>query len=191
MEWAQELHDALRNDRFRLLCQPIVPTRATDDGPPHYEILLRMTDTDGGDVSPDTFFPVAERYGMAARVDQWVIEHALAQVSAAGPADACWSINLSGHSLASCEVLATIEGALERYRLDPQRLTFEITETSVVQNFNQAMAFIERLHRARLHPRAGRLRHRSEFIQLPQAPEGGRPQARRGVHPRPPRGPAQ
>ncbi|WP_440994955.1 EAL domain-containing protein [Arhodomonas sp. SL1] len=146
MEWAQELHDALRNDRFRLLCQPIVATRAADGGAPHYEILLRMSDTDGGEVSPDTFFPVAERYGMAARVDQWVIEHALAQVSAAGPADACWSINLSGHSLASSEVLTAIEGALERYRIDPQRLTFEITETSVVRNFNQATAFIERLH---------------------------------------------
>ncbi|MQM36695.1 hypothetical protein KBTX_00684 [wastewater metagenome] len=145
MEWAQELHDALRGDRFRLLCQPIVPASGEIDGRAHYEILLRMLDQSGSTISPGVFLPIAERYGLVPRVDQWVVEHALGTIGAASDSDAHWSINLSGQSLASTELLTVIENAIHSNGIDPRRLTFEVTETAVVRNFTEALAFIERL----------------------------------------------
>ena len=54
-------------------------------------------------------------------------------------------VNLSGLSLTSPEVLATIEHELAESGIDPSCLTFEITETAAIVNIQKARAFAERI----------------------------------------------
>lgn len=60
-------------NRFELFYQTIKDLK-DDSSAIRYEILLRMKGADGGGV----FIPIAERYGLKPRLDQWVFEQALA-----------------------------------------------------------------------------------------------------------------
>ena len=54
------IQNALDDDRFRLLFQPIINLRG--EGEEHYEAFLRMLDQDGNEVSPYDFLPPAGPY---------------------------------------------------------------------------------------------------------------------------------
>ena len=84
---------------------------------------------------------------------------------------------------ASPALLELIERRLAETGVSPSRLIFEITETSAVANIPRARAFGERLSRARLPLRAGRLRRRLRLVLLPQAPAVRLPEDRRRVRP--------
>ncbi|MCP5155861.1 MAG: EAL domain-containing protein [Ectothiorhodospiraceae bacterium] len=146
MRWVVKLQHALDEHRLRLDCQPIVgvgPT-ASDEGE-HYELLLRMEDESGRQVSPGLFLPAAERYNLIGRLDRWVIETALARLadspSMLARLHLC-SINLSGHSLADDDILDFIRLQFDHTGIPPQRICFEITETAAITNLARATHFM-------------------------------------------------
>jgi diguanylate cyclase (GGDEF)-like protein/PAS domain S-box-containing protein len=145
MKWASEITQALAEDRFELLAQPIVSLQG--DGPTQYELLLRMRDTQYDEIPPGTFLHVAERLGLIQEIDRWVIAHAidmLAEQRAEGR-DLRFEVNLSGHSIGDPELLELIERRLLETGVPPDRLVFEITETAAVANIARAGAFARRL----------------------------------------------
>jgi EAL domain-containing protein (putative c-di-GMP-specific phosphodiesterase class I) len=70
---ASKLHTALEQQRFRLDYQPIVSLTNGGTTIQSFELLLRLRDVEGTMVPPDSFIPVAERYGLMGAVDRWVI----------------------------------------------------------------------------------------------------------------------
>jgi diguanylate cyclase (GGDEF)-like protein len=70
---AASLKQALQNSEFRLLAQAIVDLYNDPGRLLGYEILVRMRDSSGALVSPDKFIAAAERYGLMAAVDRWVV----------------------------------------------------------------------------------------------------------------------
>ncbi len=70
---ATDVRSALAENRLRLEAQLIAPF--VDDGhsKPHYEMLLRMLDTEGNTIGPDRFLSAALRYQMMPTIDRWVI----------------------------------------------------------------------------------------------------------------------
>jgi len=147
MEWVSRIENALRNDRFVLYAQPIVPI---GEGPVrglHCEFLLRMRDERGGLVLPGQFMPAVERYHLAARVDRWVVSHALAwMVPHQDQIEQC-SINLSGQSLGDPMFMAFVLEALAATPMPCHKLCFEITETAAIGNLHAAKDFIDTLRR--------------------------------------------
>ena len=151
MEWVSRINHALAEDRFCLYYQVIEPIaateepRAADGGGQHYELLLRMQDEDGHRVPPGAFLPAAERYGLAARLDRWVIEHAfdwLAQrPEHVGDLYLC-SINLSGSTLSEETFLDFVLSKLRSTGLPAQKLCFELTETAAIANLGAATRFM-------------------------------------------------
>jgi EAL domain-containing protein (putative c-di-GMP-specific phosphodiesterase class I) len=95
-----------------------------------------------GLVMPGIFIPVAERFGLIGALGYWVIEDACRQIRD-------WAnvglrmrvaVNLSMHQLRQDDLVPRIRRALDRYRVDPSLLTFEITE-SVAMEDNTVRAF--------------------------------------------------
>ncbi len=81
---ANRLNCALAGDGLVLFAQPIVAVGA--DGPAHrFELLLRLRGDDGELLAPGAFLPLSERFGLARRIDRWVIGEAL-RLAAAHPA---------------------------------------------------------------------------------------------------------
>jgi diguanylate cyclase (GGDEF)-like protein/PAS domain S-box-containing protein len=145
MKWARKITQALAEDHFALLAQPIQPLRG--GGSTQYELLLRMRDAHGDQIPPGTFLYIAERLGLIHEIDRWVVAHAidlLAEHRAAGR-DLRFEVNLSGHTIGDPELLELIERRLRETGVPPDRLIFEITETAAVANIARAATFAQRL----------------------------------------------
>jgi diguanylate cyclase (GGDEF)-like protein len=136
--WIARIRRALTEGEFVLHAQPIVEL-ATGAVVQH-ELLLRMRDGDEL-IAPVAFPPTAERCGLIAEVDRWVIGEAT-RIAARGQPVA---VNLSAASAGNPGVLDLIERALRLHSTDPANLVFEITETAVMQDMDRANRFAERL----------------------------------------------
>ena len=140
--WFDRIHDALDHDRFELHAQPIVDL-ATGQAVQH-EVLIRLRDRDDPDrlISPGAFLPAAERLGLAAAIDRWVVRRALELSDGRHPVE----INLSAHSIGDPAVSGYIEQQLEDTGADPSMVVFEITETALLENDEAARHFAQRVH---------------------------------------------
>lgn len=147
-DWLGKLNHALTKDALVLYVQRIGRIDTTIAGPEHYEVLLRMREEDGTVVSPGLFLPVAERYRMMVRIDEWVVDRLLRHLAPdvarlAGRYE--FSVNLSGASINDPAFLEFLLGAFGRHRIPGRMVCFEITETVAIGNFSQAIDFIRRL----------------------------------------------
>lgn len=75
LDWKQKIEIALSSDRFKIHCQPIVNLASGEVEA--YELLLRLQDEDGSLLHPKAFLGVAERFGLIAEIDRWVLSRAL------------------------------------------------------------------------------------------------------------------
>ena len=143
------LRDAIDSDRFRMEAQPIAHLGGNDGKPRRFELLLRMIDADGENVSPERFLSAAERYQMGTDIDRWVVQYTLEILSSAAPQlqalGAHFAVNLSGQSIGDEQFPSFLEGKLREYSLPPSLLSFEITETAAVANIVRAERLIRRL----------------------------------------------
>jgi len=145
MQWLSRLNTALAENRFTLYFQPIVPCASTTRHDKHVEILLRMIDEDGSIIAPGIFFPTAEKYDMSQDLDRWVIEHAMAWL-AGESAGSNWpiriTINLSAGSVGNQAMVNYIIEQAGLNAIDPARVCFEMSETSVTANLTAATSFM-------------------------------------------------
>ncbi|WFE95819.1 GGDEF domain-containing phosphodiesterase [Micromonospora sp. WMMD987] len=139
---------AVSADRFTLYAQPIVDLRLNQVT--RHEILLRVRNDIGEPTAPWAFLDMAERVGEILAVDKWVIDHALALIGR-GAQTSHYQINVSGKSLADPGLLDFVNEAIRRHRVKPECLTFEITETALVENRNEALAFATGIRQAGCH----------------------------------------
>lgn len=142
------LREALREDRFTLYAQRILPLQnAHDRG--GYELLLRSLDDLDENRAPLHLLAAAHRNHLAPAVDLWVIEHAIAQAAPFRTelknANVSLSINISGPSLTDQNFLERIRRLLAQSRIEPAFITFEITETVAVLSLAKAVSFIREL----------------------------------------------
>lgn len=153
MRQVSRINAALDENRLELWFQKIAEINRSDSiygqtAEDHFEVLLRMRETDGTLVMPGTFLPAAERYGLAARIDRWVLR-ALFKWLAENPRRmsriGMCAVNLSGQTLSDETFHHEVSVLLEEYRIPPHTICFEITETSAIANLGCATRFMERL----------------------------------------------
>lgn len=145
MQWIARIHKAIEDNRLLLYRQNIAAVAGVDSVA-HAEILLRMQDEKGAVIPPMAFIPAAERYNVMAMLDRWVVTNTLEWL-VANPLTSSnhlqfFSINLSGPSLADKNFLQYIVDEFDRTGVSPERICFEITETSAIANIGRAKDFI-------------------------------------------------
>jgi diguanylate cyclase (GGDEF)-like protein/PAS domain S-box-containing protein len=145
------IRDALVRDRLVLYQQPIIDLHSGRAD--RHELLLRIADEDGEMVPAGRFIQTAEQFGMVQELDRWVVGEAIAMLNEAyeaGNGDGArpgfgLHINLSGSSITDAAVLEYIERSFDTSDAYPGAITFEITETAAIRNFETAAAFADRL----------------------------------------------
>lgn len=140
--WVPLIRKALSEKSFFLVFQPVVDLLNGEIT--HYEVLIRMKGVDNEVISPGQFIPVAERMGLIHSIDLWVVESAfdfLAELPST-QAHISLAINLSSVAFQDDSLLPTIKEKLELTWIDAKRITFEITETAAVDNFEQTREMI-------------------------------------------------
>jgi EAL domain-containing protein (putative c-di-GMP-specific phosphodiesterase class I) len=135
MQWVGAITKAFEAHRFVLYRQQKVAL-SPDITTQHYEILLRLRAEDGTIISPGEFLPAAERYGLALSFDRWVVRNTFAYLDTHPQDDASYALNLSGRSLSDQATAEFILEEIDRYHIDPTRISFEVTETAAIDNLD-------------------------------------------------------
>lgn len=105
------------------------------------EALARWTSPVLGQVPPDRFVAAAERCGMIHTITLLLLRKALSDCARLPP-QVGLSFNLSAHDLAGPETVEAIIATVRQSRIDPRRLTLELTETALMRDFEQAKTAI-------------------------------------------------
>jgi diguanylate cyclase (GGDEF)-like protein/PAS domain S-box-containing protein len=148
MQWISRLTQALEEDRFVLYHQPIESLKDPQSPLRKSEILIRMVDPENNIIMPDDFIPAAERYNLMPAIDRWVIQTAFRtfrlledKLTREGN-PYTFTINLSAAFLADDTSLDFIRYQFQEFRVPPQAICFEITETAAITNMETATHFI-------------------------------------------------
>jgi diguanylate cyclase (GGDEF)-like protein len=143
---ADELSTAIDTDQLVLhyqpqldLCSGIITK---------VEALVRWRHPTLGMVPPLSFLPLAEEAGMMPKVTRWVLSTALHQCR-------CWraqgtpvrvAVNVSTSDLVDPGFPALVSSLLAQESVPAEALMIEITETSVIERFEQVKGVVGRLH---------------------------------------------
>ncbi|GMM70395.1 hypothetical protein MTsDn5_03470 [Alteromonas gracilis] len=114
------------------------------------ETLLRWHDAELGHVSPADFIPLAEERGLIDKITQWVVDNTCQQINAwqAQGMSLCahtgikFAINLSARNLHSNDFLNTLIATIHQHHLSPTEFEFELTETGLMQEPEQALSLL-------------------------------------------------
>ncbi|MFK5914657.1 MAG: EAL domain-containing protein [Woeseiaceae bacterium] len=130
--------------RFELYAQAIVPLQR-EPTKSSYEVLIRMFDSDGNFLAPDSFLPIAERYQLMVDIDKHVLITYLEFV-AKNPSHLddleFVHINLAGGTLNQKDFQDCVKDAIGKYNFPWPKLELEITESSSIGNLLHAEEFI-------------------------------------------------
>ncbi|MCR5869352.1 MULTISPECIES: putative bifunctional diguanylate cyclase/phosphodiesterase [unclassified Sphingomonas] len=125
-----------------LLFQPIYETRSMTLA--SVEALARWHSPQLGLVMPDRLIAMAERLGLINQVTLILFAKLLAKAERL-PTGVGVSFNLSVHDIASPETIRELTRMIVASGIEPARLTFEITETTLMSDIDGARTVLEQL----------------------------------------------
>ncbi len=111
------------------------------------EALLRWPHPRLGTIPPLKFLPLAEQAGLMRDLTHWVLDQALAQCAGwrnDGEAIVV-SVNISATNLIDAGFTAVVRDLLLRHDLPAEALVLEITETSIIKEFDRARIVVDEL----------------------------------------------
>ena len=143
-----ELRRALEKDQLKLFYQPLIDLKSGEVA--GFEALARWTHDDRGEISPAEFIPVDEESGLILQLGRWAMDkatHTLAEWDrAAGEKLPLYvGVNLSAIQVARDDIAGVVSSALRSSGLTGDRLTLELTESSIVQDPARATRVFEAL----------------------------------------------
>ncbi len=140
-----DLNQALEANEFFLVYQPMLDLAT--ERIVGVEALLRWRHPRTGEMSPDTFIPLAEDNGLIVPIGQWVLEQACAQAAtwARSGHELSLSVNVSARQLERTDFVAEVKEVLRESGLDPAMLTLEITETALMRKPEATAALLNAL----------------------------------------------
>ena len=147
IEVASDLRRALEQQELRVYFQPVHDL--TTSRMVGVEALVRWQHPQRGLVAPGEFIPIAERTGLIAEIDAWVLEQAcwqMCQWQAAGVDLSFVAVNISSRLFARPELYQLVSTVLADTGLNPVLLELEVTESAVMDNSEVAL---EQMHRLR------------------------------------------
>lgn len=141
--WSQKIRDAIRENRVLLYFQPILDVRENQVS--YYEALVRVKDASGIVIGPDAFIPPLEKKGEMSLLDRHVVSLAIKSL-AEHKKLAHISINLSSQAFKDGALLSHIKDCFEEHKVEPTRVTFELTESASLFNLSETQRVIRELH---------------------------------------------
>jgi diguanylate cyclase (GGDEF)-like protein len=149
LELEVDLKRALENEELAVVYQPIfslVDGRVTG-----VEALVRWHHPTRGIVMPESFVPLAEESGLIGELGRWVLrkachQGALWRAKYPGHPGLAIGVNISGAQLREPGLVQEVADALAESQLDATSLTLEITETALMESFDNAIEQLDALN---------------------------------------------
>ncbi|GAA5317456.1 MAG: cyclic di-GMP-binding protein FimX [Candidatus Pelagadaptatus aseana] len=142
---AKMVQAAMDNGRFNLLYQPVISLRGSEDG--FYEVLLRMKNEEGEEISPSDFLEIADEIGATTKIDRWVILESIKVLSKhrGGGSKTRMLVNVSRQSLIDESLLPWLAVAFKAAKLPTDAIVFQVGEKDVTNHLNAARDFFDGL----------------------------------------------
>jgi diguanylate cyclase len=142
---AEELRTAVDAGKLVLHYQPQLDLRSGEILA--VEALVRWPHPRLGVVPPLKFLPLAEDAGLMGALTTWVLGQSLGQCAAwrAAGRRMAVSVNVSATNLLEAGFTERVRGLLERHGLPGDALVLEITETSIISEFERSKMVIAEL----------------------------------------------
>lgn len=142
-----ELRHALDRNELHMVFQPQFALGNTPEllG---VEALLRWRHPELGDIDPVQFIPLLEDTGLIIPVGEWILRSAFAQLRRWHDSDIrvpCMSINIAPRQLSDDNFVPFILACLAEYSLPAECIELEITESSMMQNEEDAIDVLRKL----------------------------------------------
>ena len=134
----EALKNAIENKRLSLLYQPVYSGKTNLIV--SAEALMRLHDDFLGDIEPSEFIPIAEENGLIENLTYWVLEQVcdlLARMGSDYQNVQSIAINLSSVHFLNPDMEFCVMKIIKGKGIDPHRLSFEITETMVIDSFER------------------------------------------------------
>ena len=143
-----ELRRALDKDQLKLFYQPLIDLKSGEVA--GFEALARWQHDDRGEISPAEFIPVAEESGLILTLGRWAMDRAARTLAewdreVGEPLPLYVGVNFSAIQVARDDIAGVVQSALKSSGLNGDRLTLELTESSIVQNPARAQRVFEAL----------------------------------------------
>lgn len=142
-----DLGNAIKNNQLKLFLQPVVGI--SDDKLVSAELLLRWMHPVKGLLSPDAFIPLAAEAGLLSSITWWVID-ALCNYIGRWKGEGMWhlkhiSVNINAQMLVENGFADTFLTLLDAHHVNTDEIMIEITERSLIDNFESTQAVISHL----------------------------------------------
>jgi len=141
MAWKDLITQAIEHQKVRFLVQPVV-NMVRD--PLYSEMLMRIQDETGDDVSPGLFAAMAERLDLCATVDRFVLEQAVGLLK--HDTTRSLGVNISAGSIQDKLFLSWLKGFFEQHRDVVRHMYVEISEHGVLQDIQATQSLIDLVH---------------------------------------------
>ncbi|KAA3648945.1 MAG: EAL domain-containing protein [Proteobacteria bacterium] len=142
-----DIHHALKNNDIKLLFQPILTFN--DDLYNGWEALARWQHPQRGLLMPDTFIPIIEQASLMSQFGYWVFERVCQQIQSHqkhNPNEQFYiSVNISMSQLRDRHFIDHISQLINRYKIAPGYLEFEMTESILMYESRQATEILNQL----------------------------------------------
>jgi len=152
LQLENDLHQALERSELELYYQPKINV---DSGSvAGFEALIRWIHPEKGMVPPNDFIPQAEENGLIVPIGEWVIQEACRQIKIwqeAGLGDVNVAINFSSHQFDSPDLSAMVQHILIEHKVEPCCLNIELTESTLMQDMDKAVAILSNLRSLGVH----------------------------------------
>lgn len=141
-----QLRKAIQNNELILHYQPLL--RLKNQKITSVEALIRWNHPKHGIIPPNEFIPIAEETGMIIAIGNWVLIEACKQKrkwNQQGFNDVKISINVSPRQFLLREFPDNVRNVIEKIGVDPSDFIIEITENTIIQDFELAALNLNQL----------------------------------------------
>jgi diguanylate cyclase (GGDEF)-like protein/PAS domain S-box-containing protein len=148
-ELQHDLASAVDKGQFDLFFQPIVTIK--EDALCSAEALIRWEHPSQGLLSPDDFIPLAIKSGLLSQITWWVLEKVCTYIAEWKKRDQ-WkldyiAININAQQLVENNFATKFLEKLKEHKLETSDITIEITERSLIDNFDNTQDVINTLRK--------------------------------------------
>lgn len=147
MEIISSIDDAIKNKELRAYYQPKIDSITGQIT--GAEALVRWIKPDGSMVYPDEFIPILEKTRQIINVDYFIYNEVFAYIRNKldkGEKVVPISVNVSRQHLRDLDIIDYVSDLLDNYKIPPQYLEFELTETLCIEKTDKVKEFINAFH---------------------------------------------